>query len=184
MRRKFMPECSERSVIRNYTLDGNPIRRYHSVHPFTPCRVLLPFNCRPLLYICATPPFISSALDSPNLIYSPSPCLDGNLTVNILLASKESSSNDPLPFECAKPADQASFYRVLVNLLLYLFSRSSKVGHINMDVWNPLFRRIHGLQVVPPVLQFLPILRPLACARSPHPLHGGIGVYALCKANS
>lgn len=46
-----------------------------------------------------------------------------------------------------QPADQARFYRVLVNILWYLVSGSSKAGHINMDDWNPLFLRIHGRQV-------------------------------------
>lgn len=48
------------------------------------------------------------------------------------------------------PAHQAAFYRLLVRLLMYLFSGASKVGYINMDLWNPLFRGIQGpVQVSP-----------------------------------
>ena len=49
-----------------------------------------------------------------------------------------------MPFRMRKPAHQASFYRVLVKLLLYLMSGSSKVGHVNMDDWNPLCGKAYG----------------------------------------
>src|SRR5438045_5271189 len=72
-----------------------------------------------------------------------------------------------------KPADQASFYRVLVKVLLYLFSGSSKVEHINMDVSNPRFRRIHELQVKtllsPNLLAIPPLSRPPARLLPPPP---------------
>ena len=55
------------------------------------------------------------------------------------------------PFRMDIPAHQAAFYRLLVRLLMYLFSGASKVGYINMDLWNPLFRGIQGpVQVSPP----------------------------------
>ena len=124
---------------------------------------MLPVNCRTLLYIRATRHCISSELDSRILICNPSPCLDPNIQVNVPGPTEFFFQCSPLLL-MRKTSDLVSFHRVLVNLLLYLFSGSSKVGHINMDVWNPLFRRIHGLQVVSLVLQSLPILRPHACA--------------------
>lgn len=46
-----------------------------------------------------------------------------------------------------KPGDQASFFRLLAEIVYYLVSGNSKVGNMNMEEWNPLYQRIYGLQV-------------------------------------
>lgn len=76
-----------------------------------------------------------------------------------------------------KPRDQASFFRQLVNILWYLASGNSKVGHMNMDDWNPLYQKLHGLQVFPPyssvifVMNFLSFFPHFSCVGSLCKLH-------------
>lgn len=46
-----------------------------------------------------------------------------------------------------KPAQQAAFFRVLVDILHHLVSGNSHVGFMERGDWNAHYQKIHGLKV-------------------------------------